>query len=232
MGLNRLWVVPEGYSAARGAYLRMPETDLLRLLRLESLRHRAVVLGEDLGTVPDGFQERLETSCIDGMRVLWFEQDETGFKPPSGWTRQASAMTSTHDLPTVAGWWKGVDIGHRRTLGGSEAEEQEALRERDADRQRLWQAMQTSGAADGDRPPVWDVYPVVDAAVRHVGLSGCELAVVPVEDALGLEEQPNIPGTTTEHPNWRRRLDRPVGTVLDDPRVALRLAAIDRIRAG
>ncbi len=232
MGLNRLWVVPEGYSAARGAYLRMPETDLLRLLRLESLRHRAVVLGEDLGTVPDGFQERLEASCIDGMRVLWFEQDETGFKPPSGWTRQASAMTSTHDLPTVAGWWKGVDIGHRRTLGGSEAEEREALRERDADRQRLWQAMQTSGAADGDRPPVWDVYPVVDAAVRHVGLSGCELAVVPIEDALGLEEQPNIPGTTTEHPNWRRRLERPVGTVLDDPRVALRLAAIDRIRAG
>ncbi len=232
MGLNRLWVVPEGLSAARGAYLRMPERDLLRLLRLESLRHRAVVLGEDLGTVPDGFQERLQQSGIDGMRVLWFEQNESGFTPPSGWSRQASAMTSTHDLPTVAGWWKGIDVGHRRALGGSADEEADGRRERERDRERLWQAMRQSGAADGERPAEWDTHPVLDAAVSHIGLSGCELAVVPTEDALGLEEQPNIPGTTTEHPNWRRRLAQPVGAMLDDARVASRLAAIDRIRRG
>ena len=149
MGLNRLWIVPEGRSAAQGVYMQMPETDLARLVRLESVRNRAIVLGEDLGTVPDGFQERLQQDGIDGMRVLWFERDKTSFTAPSKWTQQASAMTSTHDLPTVAGWWKGVDIRHKLELGGTEAEEHAALAERAADRTALWQAMLDAGAACG-----------------------------------------------------------------------------------
>ncbi|MGQ4827689.1 4-alpha-glucanotransferase, partial [Enterococcus faecalis] len=92
--------VPDGAPASSGTYLAYPETDLLRLLRLESHRHRAIVIAEDLGTVPEGFSDRLEESGIAGMRVLWFEKTGTAFKPPSQWTRQAVAMTSTHDLPT------------------------------------------------------------------------------------------------------------------------------------
>ena len=230
MGLNRLWIVPEGRSAAQGVYMQMPETDLGRLVRLESARNRAIVLGEDLGTVPDGFQERLQQEGIDGMRVLWFERDKTSFVAPSRWTRQASAMTSTHDLPTVAGWWKGVDIRHKLELGGTEAEEHTALAERAADRTALWQAMVEAGAAAGPQPAVWDVEPVVDAAVAQVGLSACELAMIPTEDAIGLEEQPNIPGTTDEHPNWRRRLHEPVGTVLSGERTMLRLRRLEQHR--
>ena len=232
MGLNRLWIVPEGRSAARGAYLRMPEADLLRLTRLESVRNRAIVLGEDLGTVPEGFTDRLQDAGVDGMRVLWFERDDTGFLPPQGWTRHASAMTSTHDLATVAGWWKGVDIRHRLELGGSVHGEEKELATRAADRALLWQAMQASGACAGPQPPVWDVAPVVDAAVAQVGTSACELAMIPTEDAIGLEEQPNIPGTTTEHPNWRRRLHDPVGSVLSGERTELRLRRLDQARRG
>ena len=230
MGLNRLWVVPEGVSAAEGAFLQLPEADLLRLLKLESVRNRAVVLGEDLGTVPEGFGDRLQAAGIDGMRVLWFEKTEDRFKPPSDWTEQASAMTSTHDLPTVAGWWKGIDIAHRRALGGTEEDENKALHQREQERQALWDAFVEAGTAQGDRPAVWDAIPVVDAAVAQVVRSACELAVLPIEDVLGLEEQPNIPGTIDEHPNWRRRLDSPVGSVLSEERASLRLRAADRLR--
>ncbi len=232
MGLTRLWVIPEGRSAADGAYLRLPETDLIRLTRLESVRNRAIVLGEDLGTVPAGFQDRLQQAGIDGMRVLWFERDEDGFTPPARWARHASAMTSTHDLPTVAGWWKGHDIGTRRALGGSEADEQRELADRATDRDRLWTAMRDSGAASGPVPAVWDAMPVVDAAVAQVGGSACELAMVPTEDVLGLEQQPNVPGTVDEHPNWRRRLHDPVGTVLSGERATLRLRRLEQQRQG
>ncbi len=232
MGLNRLWVIPEGQRAADGAYLQLPETDLVRLTRLESVRNRAIVLGEDLGTVPAGFQDRLQAAGIDGMRVLWFERNDKGFNAPSGWTRQASAMTSTHDLPTVAGWWKGHDIGTRRALGGTEADEQRELAERATARSELWTAMQASGAASGPMPAVWDAAPVVDGAVAQVGGSACELVMVPTEDVLGLEEQPNVPGTVTEHPNWRRRLHDPVGAVLSGERATLRLRRLEQQRRG
>jgi len=232
MGLNRLWVIPEGRKASQGIYLRLPETDLIRLTRLESWRNKAIVLGEDLGTVPEGFTDRLAEAGIDGMRVLWFEQDEQGFRPPRRWTRQASGMTSTHDLPPVAGWWQGIDIRHRRELGGSEADEHREQEQRATERQKLWAAMRESGAATGEQPAVWDAVPVVDAAVAQVGLLACELAMIPIEDVLGLEEAPNIPGTTTEHPNWRRRLGRDVGDVLSDERAALRLRRLTHDRPG
>ncbi len=111
MGLARLWVLPDGASAAEGVYLHFPLDDMLRLIRLESLRHQAIVLAEDLGTVPEGFQDKIGDAGMLGMRVLWFERaHDLGFTAPTGWTRGAVAMTSTHDLATVAGWWSGRDI--------------------------------------------------------------------------------------------------------------------------
>ncbi|MCQ8240633.1 4-alpha-glucanotransferase [Rhizosaccharibacter radicis] len=230
MGLARLWIVPEGRSAAHGTYLSLPQDDLLRLVRLESVRNRAIVLGEDLGTLPEGFQERLEKAGVDGMRVLWFERTEHGYRPPRDWSRGASAMTSTHDLPTVAGWWSGWDVRYRRHLGDSEHDEQQGLAQRARDRTELWEALVAAGSAMGDEPPSWDGWPAVDAAVNHVGGSNCELAVIPMEDILALEEQPNIPGTTDEHPNWRRRMPAEVGALLSGDRTALRLTRLDRMR--
>ena len=226
MGLNRLWVIPDGATGAEGAYLSFPERDLLRLIRLESFRNRAIVLAEDLGTVPEGFQDRLRDAGIDGMRVLWFERDKSdNFDPPQHWTPHASAMTSTHDLPTVAGWWSGRDIDWRER-SGSLPDTAAAREARETDRDRLWQAFIESGSAQGDAPPPGTPQPVADAACIHVGTSACELVMLPIEDAIGLVEQPNLPGTTDEHPNWRRRLPTPT---LDTATVD-RLNKLDRAR--
>lgn len=227
MGLARLWVIPEGASATEGAYVAYPATDLLRLVALESHRHRAVVIGEDLGTVEPGFRDGLERRGIHGMRVLWFEHDDGQFLPPDAWTRNAVAMTTTHDLPTVTGWWRGEDVRLRRAIAGAAADPTEGER-RESDRRRLWQAFRASGAARDAQPTA--TAPVVDAAVRHVAATRSRLMLLPVEDALGLADQPNLPGTIDEHPNWRRRLPRPADRLLDEPAAAARLRAIDRTR--
>jgi 4-alpha-glucanotransferase len=231
MGLQRLWVVPHGAGPADGAYLSYPVEDLLRLLALESHRHRCMVIGEDLGTLPHGFHDRMEKAGILGMRVLWFEQERDGsFRPPARWSRNATAMTTTHDLPTVAGWWHGHDIGWREVLHlfPSPERAEEERRKRETDRQMLWRAMLESGAAEGDEPE--DPQRVVDAALVHVGGAASSLAILPLEDALGLEEQPNLPGTTEGHPNWQRRLPGEAANLLDEPRVARRLGAFGRAR--
>lgn len=228
MGLARLWVRPYDAPPGQGAYLRFPVDDLLRLVRLESWRHKAIVLGEDLGTLPDGFRERLENDGLAGMRVLWFERQGNSFVPPSHWHRSAVAMTSTHDLPTVAGWWSGLDLGWREQLGYAVSPEDHVARA--ADRDALWSAFRETGSADGPTPPPEHTEQAVDAACAHLGTAACDLALVPLEDVLALPEQPNLPGTIDEHPNWRRRLAVPAGTMLDDPAVAARLSAIARTR--
>ncbi|HTW27321.1 MAG TPA: 4-alpha-glucanotransferase [Acetobacteraceae bacterium] len=229
MGLARLWVAPEGWLSKDGVYLHFPVQDLLRLVALESRRHRAVVLGEDLGTLPEGFHAQLQRAGIIGMRVLWFERDGERFRPPSRWTRDAAAMTSTHDLATVAGWWCGRDLDWRARLDLLRDEAGERA-ERVRDRTLLWQAMRESGAAEGEEPAPEAGDRICDAAARHVGRASCRLALLPVEDALAIAEQPNLPGTLHEHPNWQRRLPGPAATLLDDPAVAARLAGLDAAR--
>ena len=229
MGLQRLWIVPEGGSPVDGAYLNYPLADMLRLLALESHRHRAVVVGEDLGTVPEGFRKALDRHGIHGMRVLWFERDDDGFTAPARWDRGAMAMTSTHDLPTLAGWWQGADIALRAEHGvlGPNQRREDLEAERDTDRVALWRAITQSGAGSGP-PPEADGF--VDAALRHVASSACALCLLPLEDVLGQVEQPNLPGTVDEHPNWRRRTPGPAAEMLDAPAPARRLQAVAAAR--
>ncbi len=225
MGLMRLWLIPRGADPQHGAYLSYPLGDLLRLIALESHRHGAVVVGEDLGTVPAGFRARLAKAGIYGMRVLWFERRRGRFIAPQDWPATAVAMTSTHDLPTVAGWWRGSDLETRRQfdLLGDPAGEATA---RDHDRQRLWRSLQRAGAACGEMPPSGETAPVADAAVDFIGRTPSPLALLPLEDALGLEPQPNLPGTIDQHPNWRRRYPGRASELLDPPQVRQRLARL------
>ncbi|MEE7548075.1 4-alpha-glucanotransferase, partial [Xanthomonas sp. Kuri4-1] len=117
LGLLRLWVVPEGAGSDAGAYLGYPLHDLLNLLALESWRHRAIVIGEDLGVVPPGIRGELSRRGVMGIDVLMFTRDQEGdFLPPSQWRRDAVATTTTHDLPTLTGWRAGRDIDWRRRL--------------------------------------------------------------------------------------------------------------------
>ncbi|WP_248322972.1 4-alpha-glucanotransferase [Caballeronia sp. Sq4a] len=238
LGLRRLWLVPEGESAKDGAYLRYPFEDLLRLIALESWRHRAIVVGEDLGTVPPGFSERLQEQGLLGIRVLWFEraQDGEGFKPPGEWSDGVTATTTTHDLPTVNGWWRGEDIEWRSKIGQTMARAdgrdpvEAAMEERGVDRGHLWQAFQEAGIAPKDVPPPSVDNAPVDEALAFVGMTPAPLVTYPLEDLLGLVEQPNLPGSIDEHPNWRRRLALPVDEMMNDDAFRDRLLAVDSAR--
>ena len=223
MGLMRLWLVPRGAPASEGAYLAYPLEDLLRLLALESHRHGAVVIGEDLGTVPPGFRARLRRAGIAGLDVMWFERTRLSYRKPTRWRRDAVAMTTTHDLPTVAGWWRGEDIRTRRALGLGGAGEE---KERRQDRVRLWRAFTAAGTAQGAPPPVDRPAAAVDAALGYVAQSPSPLMLAPLEDLLGLEAQPNLPGTIDEHPNWRRRLVPAAKDLFDAPEVEARARII------
>ncbi|MGF6761856.1 4-alpha-glucanotransferase [Paraburkholderia sp. GAS33] len=239
LGLRRLWLVPDGESAANGAYLRYPLEDMLRLIALESWRHRSIVIGEDLGTVPPGFRERLDEHGIEGIRVLWFEGSETGkgFKPPNRWDRNAVGTTTTHDLPTVTGWWRGADITWRNRIGqtmpradGRDPVEV-AQAERAEDRALLWDAFQQAGVAAKDVPAPPPESAPVDEALAFVAATPSPLVTYPLEDLLALEDQPNLPGSIDEHPNWRRRLVLPIDELFDEPAFSDRLLAVDRARS-
>ncbi|MGI4858687.1 MAG: 4-alpha-glucanotransferase [Janthinobacterium lividum] len=411
LGLRRLWLVPEGESARDGAYLLYPIEDLLRLLALESWRYHAVVIGEDLGTVPDGLREQLADAGLLGMRVLWFERESAAqaaaldeavlgtnvggpsdiaditdlsdlaglddftdiagivsfadeddedeeaddaedaedaaakdvepgheahekqasgtkdadaasakdaastkgatstptqpappaeadtastatatatraaaakapdrahvasptpddappddadsphdltdlsdadeaalsrrvsaardpFVPPPRWSTDAIAMTTTHDLPTIAGWWAGHDIVWRDRIGQSSGGKEGVQREqaeRLSDRALLWRALRDAGIVPSGTPE--PEQPPVDAILRYVAATAAPLALFPLEDLLGLADQPNLPGSTDEHPNWRRRLPFSLNRLLGaDPHtdpVRGRLRLIDSTR--
>ncbi|HEY0914471.1 MAG TPA: 4-alpha-glucanotransferase [Solimonas sp.] len=227
LGLQRLWLIPDGGTAADGAYLRFPLEDLMRLIALESWRSRALVVGEDLGTVPEGLRERMQQAGLLGMRVLWFERDHGYFIEPARWTTAAMATTSTHDLPTTRGWWQGRDIDAREAAGQGSAED--AARDRQAreqDRGMLWGAFEYAGVVSSPRPSAEDGAAAIAPALRFVSRTPCELALIPLEDIAGLEEQPNLPGTLDEHPNWRRRLPEPADQLLRRPEALQRLAIL------
>jgi 4-alpha-glucanotransferase len=170
----------------------------------------------------------LEIAGLHGMRVLWFERNGHEFSPPDAWDHEAVAMTSTHDLPTVAGWWHGKDIARRAECGrlGVGVNEADVAAERATDRGVLWQAFVRAGAADGDVPPAHDTQPAVDAALTFVASTSAPICIQPIEDLIGVEEQPNLPGTIDEHPNWRRRLTANAGELLDEPHTAERVARL------
>jgi 4-alpha-glucanotransferase len=225
MGLMRLWLVPHGAPPSEGAYVACPFDDLLRLLALESYRNGAIVIGEDLGTVPPGFRRRCRDAGIAGMDVLWFQRDGTHFLSPGEWRDDAVAMTTTHDLPTVAGWWQGADLDLRRDLGLAHETE---VAQRQADRASLWQAFTAAGSTRDSPPPVDQAAAAVDTAVAYVARTSSPLTLLPIEDAMGLIEQPNLPGTTDEQPNWRRRLDLPASELLRQPAASCRVDLLAR----
>lgn len=221
IGLDHLWIVPDGGTAADGAYLTMPGDILKNIVAIEAHRAGAIVIAEDLGTVPPGLRDDLSRRGMLGMRVLPFERDEEGnFVSPAQWDADAVAMTGTHDTPTVAGWWKGRDLDWRAKISGRAASQES----RTDERKSLTQAIGIDTVAPEPAP--------LDQVLAAVSNAPAALAIFPLEDLLGLEEQPNLPGTVDEHPNWRRRMPAATDQLLADATVAARTQMLTAKRPG
>lgn len=299
LGMARLWLIPDGASPREGGYLRYPLAQLLRLTALEAWLHGALIIGENLGTVPEGFDAQLESHGLLGMNVLWFmraaesEQEPAGaepgsdsdsglasassqdqgqsqnqnqsqgnrpppastvsppaadaaissksgapatppsakaapaaFVPPADWPVHAVAMTTTHDLPTLEGWWHGQDILWRSRLHlfGPDQQEADLRNERLADRAALWQAVQASSAAASMRGLPRQTPSAV--LLGYVASAPCPLMLVALEDVVGQLDQPNLPGTVSNHPNWRQRTPLSVADCLHVPSSLARLQPV------
>jgi len=234
MGLQRLYWIPIGASADEGAYVRYPFADLVRLIALESVRNRCLVIGEDLGTVPEGFRPAMERAGVMSCRVLYFERDaEQAFLPPGQYPKAALTSVSTHDLPTLKGYWGCRDVSWRELLHmlPDAASAAAAREERGRDRVLLLQALEREGllpaGLDPENPP--DELPdeLVLAVHRFLARAPCRLLMVQLEDALGDLEQPNLPGSSEGHPNWRRRPRIGLEALGDDPLVRAIATAIE-----
>jgi (1->4)-alpha-D-glucan 1-alpha-D-glucosylmutase len=214
MGLMRLFWIPEGAPAGQGAYVYYPLHDMLGILALESHRNRCLVIGEDLGTVPDELRHVLAEIGVLSYRLLYFERRPDGeFKAPPEYPREALVAASTHDLPTLAGFWEGRDLRLRASLNLFPSEEvhQRQVLDRAQDRARLLAALQREGLLPESislDPAGTPEMTAELARALHVYLARTPstMMMVQLEDALGAGEQVNLPGTTDEHPNWRRKL--------------------------
>ena len=196
MGLFRLFWIPEGAAPADGTYVRYPARDLLDILALESQRAEAFVVGEDLGTVEPSTRHELSARRVLSYRLLWFEPTPPG----PDWPGQALAAATTHDLPTVAGLWTGRDVAARRDLGLATNEEAElALRAK----VETWIEADDSLAAPE----------VVGRVYQLLTDAPCALVTASLDDALAVEERPNMPGTVDEWPNWRIALPQPLEAI-------------------
>lgn len=217
LGFDRAFWVPD---VAEGAYVQLPLDAMLAVVRIEAARAGAVVVGEDLGNIPDGLQRALVRSGILGCRLTIFEQ--TGrrtrrFRKPSGYAQAAIASFSTHDLPTWKGWRVAREVTAREERGLMDAE---ASARAQMDRRAEVAALDTATATFSAAPP--------EATARlhsHLAAAGSRLVAVQIENVLEMIDQPNLPGTTTQYPNWQQRLPLGIDEIINDPRL-IEVAAI------
>jgi 4-alpha-glucanotransferase len=197
MGLFRLFWIPVGESAARGTYVRYRADEMLAILALESQRARAYVVGEDLGTVEDGVREQLAAHAILSYRVLWFEKEHPSSYPP-----ESLAAVSTHDLPTIAGMWTGSDLKRQKKLG---------LQPNTESVVEICERLKTMAGVDS----TMTVEEVIEKIYQLLAKAPSRILTASLEDAVGVEERPNMPATTSEsNPNWSLALPEPIGDLM------------------
>jgi 4-alpha-glucanotransferase len=231
LGLFRLWWVPEGLSAADGTYITYDAAAMLGILALEAARADAVVVGEDLGTVPDHVRADLAEAGVLGSSVLWFEKDpddETPL-PPGEWRELTMASVTTHDLPTVAGWWQDEQVRVRSELGLLTVPLEQEQANAAAEKTALLASARREGLLpagnNANDDAELDVEQVSLALHGMLGRSPARFVLAAPGDAVGDVRQPNLPGTVDEYPNWRLPIadaeGRPVSLeqLQADPRV-------------
>lgn len=233
LGFRRAFWLPE--SGVPGAYVDYPLDTLLAITRIEAVRANCLVVGEDLGSVPEGLRDRLAGSGLLGCNVVQFERDGEAFRPPSQYRPNSIASFGTHDLPTLRGWWVGHDLEVRADVEKVAAS---AMSRATAQRRRERAALVRMLAEEGCTAEAVDPQDRShDTAERigvsiHAALAGArsDLVAVQVDDVLGALAQQNLPGTTREHPNWRHKIDADVESMADDPRLLAVAEIMNRAR--
>jgi 4-alpha-glucanotransferase len=237
MALFRQWWVPAGLGSTDGGYVHYPLDDLMSVLALESERHSCLVVGEDLGTVPPEMSHAMNERAVYSYRVLLFEKRADGsFIPPRDYPRRAIATITTHDLPTLLGYWSASDIELRRGLSLYPSDEirQQVLAERVRDRHALLAALAAEGlqvhGCDGSPHS----YSAQLSRAIHVFLArtAAALVVLQAEDLLGMADPVNVPGTSDEHANWQRKMNCEIHAMFIDENVRSLLREVDAARSG
>jgi len=224
MGLHRLFWIPSGLEAKDGVYVRYPAAELYAILALESHRHRASIVGEDLGTVPPIVRRAMARHRVQRMYVVPFEASphRAGVLAPV--PGDALASLNTHDMPTFAAFWEGQDIADRVRMGLLDEREADAAR---ADRERLKQALAAAlGQAVSARAAV------LQALLVWLGRSAGSIVIVNLEDLWGETEPQNVPGTGPERPNWQRRARYGLEALAAREDVLATLGDLQRARSG
>jgi len=231
--LFRQWWVPRGFKSVDGGYVHYPLEELLGVVALESHRQQCLVVGEDLGVVPDEIRRALPQFGVYHYKVVMFEQKAGEFVAPADYVRHALATVTTHDLPTLHGWWSGHDIELWQRLGfHADPALTEKLREERAEaRGRLLRALRKEGLWPEDSPMTPEYSATLSRAV-HAFLGRCNSALVTVqlEDMIGMLEPVNVPGTSTEYANWSRRMSESAADIFARPEVRELAAAMTRAR--
>jgi len=209
MWMQRMFFIPAGCETAEGAYMRFPLDDLLAIVALESQRQQCVVIGEDLGTVPAGFREKMEDHGLLCYRLMRFERYEDGlYKRPDRYPPLSLASFGSHDLPPIAGFWQGRDLDMLSRIGLIGDPEADAVMRR-TDREQLLAALidqdMLDAAAMQDGAP--EIPALIDAVHGFLAKAPSALVMLNLEDVLHSETQINVPGTYLECPNWRLRHD-------------------------
>lgn len=239
MSLLRLWWIPYGETANFGAYVHYPVDDLMAILALESQRHQCMVIGEDLGTVPVEIVSKLRGNGIYSWKVLYFEQEsEDRYRSPSAWPRQSMASATTHDLPTLRGFWSTGDLTLGETLGvyPDKLVLSGLFEQRARQKQALLEALHRHHCVPkscGKRADRMAMTAVLNRGLqRFIADSNSALLGLQPEDWLDMAEPVNVPGTTDQYPNWRRKLSVTLEAMFADERVNRLIKDIDKRRKG
>ncbi|CAM8032552.1 MULTISPECIES: 4-alpha-glucanotransferase [Enterobacter] len=237
MSVLRLWWIPYGETADHGAYVQYPVDDLLSILALESKRHQCMVIGEDLGTVPVEIVSKLRDSGVYSYKVLYFENDhEKTFRAPQAYPEQSMAVATTHDLPTLRGYWESGDLTLGKTLGLYPDEEvlRGLYQDRELSKQGLLDALHKQGCLPkraGHKASLMSMTATLNRGLqRYIADSNSALLGLQPEDWIDMAEPVNIPGTSYQYKNWRRKLSTTLEKMFADDGVNRLIRDLDKRR--
>jgi 4-alpha-glucanotransferase len=223
LGMFRLFWIPHGMSPKDGAYISYPSEDLIRIVALESVRNKNIVIAEDLGTIGKNVRETLKRFHMLSYRLFYFERNypDPSFSPPDKYPDMALCAVTTHDLPTIYGYWAGQDLKVKKQLSMYQDDKfwQEQVNERERDKKSILSILKSQEIIPDDYQSEMDMNPELCLAIYHyLALTPCKLLLVSLDDIIGTLNQQNMPGTVGSYPNWMQKTPLTLEEIIKDKR--------------